>query len=263
MPMTTSMNSDSENLAYSTEELERYFSQNRVRWDQFYESERVVIEHTWPGGSPEILDIGCGCGGLGLALRERFGADRYTGIEIHAQAAASAAKLNSRARILSGDFLRLPVGSLAEASYDLVFSLSCIDWNLSFENMFAKAWAMVRPGGTFIASFRLATDDGINDIGKSYQYINYDGKLEGEIAPYVVLNAGDLMSRVTKLGVHRVFAYGYYGPPGKTAVTPYRELCFAAMAIGKPVGGDIRELALRLPAAIADQMQTAWSVGCK
>jgi SAM-dependent methyltransferase len=253
-----SMNSDTGNLAYSTVELERYFSQNRIRWDQFYESERMVMEHAWPGGSPEILDIGCGCGGLGLALGERFGAERYTGIEIHAEAAASAARLNPRARILSGDFLRLPPGSIAEASYGLVFSLSCIDWNLSFETMLARAWAMVRPGGTFIASFRLAIADGVNDIGKSYQYINYAGKLEGEIAPYVVLNAGDLMRRVTKLGAHRIFAYGYYGPPGKTAVTPHSELCFAAMAIGKPVGGESRELELRLPAAIAEQMRAAW-----
>jgi SAM-dependent methyltransferase len=252
------MKTDTGNLAYNTVEIERYFSQNRIRWDQFYESERVVIEHIWPGGSPEILDIGCGCGGLGLALLERFDAERYTGIEIHAEAAASAARLNRRARILSGDFLDLPRDSIAEASYDLVFSLSCIDWNLSFENMLAKAWAMVRPGGTFVASFRLATDGGVNDISKSYQYINYAGKLEGEIAPYVVLNAGDLIRRVKKLAACRIFGYGYYGPPGKTAVTPYRELCFAALAIGKPANGESGKLELTLPKAIADQMAAAW-----
>jgi SAM-dependent methyltransferase len=256
--MALSMNSDTGNLAYSTVELERYFSQNRIRWDEFYESERVVIEQVWPGGSPEILDIGCGCGGLGLALREHFGAERYTGIEIHAEAAATAARLNSLAQVLSGDFLLLPPSSIAEASYDLVFSLSCIDWNLAFDEMLVKAWSMVRPGGSFVASFRLATDGGVNDIRKSYQYINYVGKLEGEIAPYVVLNAGDLVRRARKLGAHRIFGYGYYGPPGKTAVTPYRELCFAALAIRKPSGKEPRELELRLPTEIVEQMKAAW-----
>ena len=124
--------------------------------------------------------------------------------------------------------------------------------------MFDKAWSMVRPGGTFIASFRLTAGDGVNDIGRSYQYINYDGKLEGEIAPYVVLNAGDLMRRIQAMGARRVFGYGYYGPPGKTALTPYLELCFAALAITKPAGDAPEDLDLQLPAEISAAMHEAW-----
>lgn len=248
-----------ENLAYRTAELERYFSRNRISWPQFYESERQVIEAVWPGGNPDVLDIGCGCGGLGLALHERFGADRYTGVEINAEAAASARQLNPRASILAGDFLGLGSDELAPDSFDLVFSLSCIDWNLNFDQMLAKAWSMVKPGGDLIASLRLTTAAGINDIGRSYQYINYEGQREGEIAPYVVLNCSDVARRAVRLGASRMFAYGYYGAPSATAVTPFAQLCFAALALRKPIGSERLKPQLHLPDDISGPMSAAAS----
>jgi SAM-dependent methyltransferase len=246
-----------ENLRYRTDRLEKYFSRNRVRWEQFYESERVVIDRVWPGGAPAVLDIGCGCGGLGLALRERFGSGPYTGIEINAEAAATAGGLNSAARILSGDFLEMDEDLVPSGAFDVVFSLSCIDWNLAFDAMFAKAWTRVKPGGVFVASFRLTTAEGINDAAKSYQYINFDGRMDGEIAPYVVLNAADLMRRVRKLGASRLYAYGYYGAPSRTAVTPFERLCFAVLAATRPVGEAVFEAELALPDDIAAAMRAA------
>jgi hypothetical protein len=240
-----------ENLIYRTTELEKYFSQNRIRWNQFYESERLVIEKTAPVATSTVLDIGCGCAGLGLALRERFGVTCYTGIEINADASASAKKLYPEAHILSGDFLSMDHDVVTEESYDLVFSLSCIDWNLTFDAMLAKAWSMVKPGGAFIASFRLTSGDGINDIEQSYQYINYDGDRTGEIAPYVVVNAAGLMAQLMALNAGRVFGYGYYGPPSKTAITPFKQLCFAVMAVQKAYGTGNMEIDLRLPVDIA------------
>jgi cyclopropane fatty-acyl-phospholipid synthase-like methyltransferase len=61
------------NIAYQTDQLVRYFSRNRLTWSQFYESERGVIEGLGLDARHAILDIGCGCGGLGLALQERYG----------------------------------------------------------------------------------------------------------------------------------------------------------------------------------------------
>ncbi len=252
--ITTPPDNIMENLTYSTAELERYFSKNRIRWGQFYESERVVIEKIRPLAEMDILDIGCGCGGLGLALRERFGVRSYTGVEINDMAATSAAALNPDARILCGDFLRMGSEALREGSYDLVFSLSCIDWNLTFDEMLAKAWSMVKPGGAFIASFRLTSGSGINDVKRSYQYINYNGQMTGEVAPYVVVNASDLMAKFMALGTRRVFAYGYYGMPSKTAVTPYERLCFAVMAVYKTCGTEGTEIDLQLPPDISHIM---------
>lgn len=227
----------SENLVYGTAEIEHYFSQNRTRWAQFYESERRVIDKVWPNGDPAILDIGCGCGGLGLALKERFGASRYVGIEINEKAATTARRLNPAAKIITGDFLHLIGDVVTRESYDVVFSLSCIDWNMTFQTMLEMAWSAVKPGGIFLASFRLTAEVGIDDISTSFQYINYQGKREGEIAPYVVMNANALMRNFLTLdGLQRIFGYGYFGAPSITAVTPYSQLCFAVMALHKTDG---------------------------
>jgi SAM-dependent methyltransferase len=250
------------NIVFLTPELRKYFSQNRIRWDQFYESERKTIEKVWPGGVPNVLDIGCGCGGLGLALEERFGSVIYTGVEINTDAAIAAARLNPKASVLPGDFLRMGQSELGD-SFDMVISLSCIDWNLTFAEMLCKAWSKVRPGGTFIASFRLTTETGRDDINESYQYINYDGHLEGEIAPYVVLNAPDLMRRLVSLGsVGRVFGFGYFGPPSKTAITPFSQLCFAVLALKKSSTNECGEVELMLPEEIAAPMLEVCARNC-
>ena len=242
------------NIIYKTSELERFFSKNRIEWNQFYESERIVVEHVKPSPNAKVLDIGCGCGGLGIALMQRFGVTNYTGVEINEAAAASAKKIIPGAAIVCGDFLTLPVDSLRQNSYDIVFSLSCIDWNMTFGEMLSEAWKLVKSGGYFIATFRITIETGLSDINKSYQYINYSGKMEGEVAPYVVVNASELMRRLITLEPRTVFAYGYYGCPSKTAVTPYGKLCFAAIAIQKAVDTEDLALELNLPDDIRTEM---------
>jgi len=51
--------------------------------------------------------LGCGCGGLGLALNEHLGCWQYTGLEIHAHAAELGGRLIKRfgERVLAGDVL--------------------------------------------------------------------------------------------------------------------------------------------------------------
>ena len=246
-----------ESIKYSTENIKEYFSTNRIRWDQFYESERKVIDKIWSSSDPAVLDVGCGCGGLGAALREHFGARNYTGIEINDQAAQYAAILNPNAKVYHADFLTMDASDVPAESFDLVFSLGCIDWQLNFDLLFAKAWSMTRPGGYFVASFRLTTQPGVNDLEQSFQFINYEGEKKGEVAPYVVLNAADLATTIRRLQASYIYAYGYYGPPGPTAVTPFEKLCFCVFAIQKPVDG-VRPAAPRgemdLPSDIRDPM---------
>jgi SAM-dependent methyltransferase len=241
----------SRNISYQTDQLARYFVQNRVAWEQFYESERVIIEQLNLDGRRTILDIGCGCGGLGLALRERFGVRKYTGVEINPQAAAIGSTMNPDARILSGDILELRKGELGADGFDVVFSLSCVDWNVCFDEMLAAAWSMVLPGGHLVATFRLTDGEGCNDLGRSYQYINFDGVREGECAPYVVINARSLLRRLRDFQPGEIRGFGYWGAPSKTAVTPYERLCFSAFSIRKrkePSGDCIVDL--KLPAEI-------------
>ncbi|TGL68295.1 class I SAM-dependent methyltransferase [Leptospira kmetyi] len=226
------------NIRYQNDNISQYFNQNRIRWEQFYESEKKIIGRLPIDPEKEVLDIGCGCGGLGLALKEKFGLEKYTGVEINVQAAEAGRTMNPNAEILCGDILDLTKTSLKEKEYDVVFSLSCVDWNVQYLDMLNAAWKHVKPGGYFISTFRLTNLDGCNDMKRSYQYINYEGVREGEKASYVVLNASELFQQLKKFEPKAVNAFGYWGAPSSTAITPYETLCFVAFSIQKRIVGD-------------------------
>ena len=121
------------NLSYQNKDIAAYFASNRIRWDQFYPSERKVIAALAPAAASRVLDIGCGCGGLGLALAEAFGVQDYTGVEINTAAVLAGRQLNPNAQIYEGDVLHVGTSILSKQQFDLVFSLSCVDWNVEFE----------------------------------------------------------------------------------------------------------------------------------
>jgi trans-aconitate methyltransferase len=219
------------NKQYTTDEIEKYFSNNRITWQQFYESEKNIISKLELNESNTILDIGCGCGGLGLALRDKFGVLDYTGVEINVQAAKTASEIYTEAKFYCGDILDISENELAGKYFNIVFSLGCVDWNVQFINSLASAWKHVAPGGYLVATFRLTNKAGVNDIAESYQYINYEGKMEGEIASYVVLNKEDLLNQLEQLNPAEINAFGYWGTPSASAVTPFNKICFAAFSI--------------------------------
>jgi ubiquinone/menaquinone biosynthesis C-methylase UbiE len=223
----------SKNLIYKTDSIAEYFSSNRICWDQFYDSEKRTISKLQLNNQSTILDIGCGCGGLGLSLKEKFGVQCYTGIDINCQAIGEAKRLNPYGYFISDDFLAVSPTLIKENSYDAVFSLSCFDWNLEFDQMLTRAWSFVKKGGWLVATFRLVNGLGCNDMKKSYQYINYKGDLSGELAPYVVFNGDQLISKLLMMDPDCLIGCGYFGPPSKTAVTPYGQICFSAIAIKK------------------------------
>jgi trans-aconitate methyltransferase len=159
-----------------------------VSWSQFNEFERYIFNQLELGASDSILDIGCGCGGLGLGLNDEFGSQKYTGIEINPLVSEKAEILNPKTIIFCGDFLDLRENSLLDKHFKVVFWLSCFDWNIKFSDMLSAAWDHVQPGGNLVATFRLTTDVGCDDIKQSYQYINFDGMMDGECASYALLN---------------------------------------------------------------------------
>jgi SAM-dependent methyltransferase len=242
----------SKNIFYRTSAIADYYASYRIKWDEFYKSEKKVIADLQLSGEERILDIGCGCGGLGLALKEKFGIESYTGIEINEIAARKARELNPLATIFIGDFLEFSDSLISMCNYDVVFSLSCLDWNIEFEKMLLAAWEHVAPGGSLIATFRIVAGQGINDINASYQYINYEGGLSGETAPYIVLNAKDLLTKLGSLSPSSIHAYGYFGTPSASSVTPFETICFTAVSAKKRLLDDSgsTKLHLNLPSEI-------------
>lgn len=234
------------NIVYQTDQLARYFTQNRVSWVQFYESERKIIKQLHMDSRHKVLDVGCGCSGLGIALRDQFGVENYTGVEINAAAAEAGQLINPKVNIICGDILDLSKNSLKNKQFDVVFSLSCVDWNVCFSDTLAAVWNYVLPGGSLVATFRLTSKDGCNNIGMSYQYINFDGKMEGEIASYVVLNVKTLIDELASFEPAEINAHGYWGKSSLTAVTPYDRLCFAAFSIKKRLHGEVKPIRFNL-----------------
>jgi len=232
------------NIKYNSPNIQQYFSKERIDWDDFYLSEKKIIEQVFETfqdvNNIEVLDIGCACAGLCNALIKKFGIRKYTGIEINEYAAETARKnLNLTSKldkfnIYSNDFLEIK-NNIHNNFYECVFSLSCIDWQKNFELMFLESWKKVKPGGYFILSLRITDQPSINDINKSYQYINYNGIKEGEIAPYVIFNLNDIMKLFLSLDVMSIKAYGYENDVSSVAVTDYEKLCFTVFALQKNV----------------------------
>ena len=74
-----------------------------------------------------------------------------------------------------------------------------------------------------MSSFRLTSGESLIDAHRSYQYVNFNGEKEGEIAPYVVLNFSELLGQLKSLAPSRIVAFGYFGVPASTAVTPLEQ----------------------------------------
>lgn len=220
------------NIVYKSSEIESFYSQNRLKWNQFYHSERVILEKAGLNPRSRVLDIGCGCGGLGLALQERFEVKDYVGIDINDEAIQKAITLNRDAKFISGDVLSFQATDQRFGLFDCVVSLSCIDWNVEFEPMLSHAMSFIKPGGVFVSSFRLSPNVQTYDTS-AHQYINFSGQKEGEKAPYVVVNVDYLIKKLLSFQPTKITGYGYWGKPSSTASGKHESLCFAVFMIQK------------------------------
>lgn len=225
------------NIRYKSKELLEFYRQNRQKWDELYPSEKRVFEKIIHGRKKlgALLDVGCACGGLGLALGEKYMLSSYTGIDINNDV-IDWTKKNRRLKVpskfLSGDI----VGTKGLGLYDTVVSLGCADWNIETEKIINSCWKRVEKGGTLVISLRLTPQKGVNDIRKSFQYINFSGNERlPEVANYVVLNINDVLRILEKLtpSPELVGSYGYRGSPSPMARTPYKKIVFSVFYVKK------------------------------
>jgi SAM-dependent methyltransferase len=228
------------NIVYKTEGISRLFDGFRDSWDDFYQSERWAFEKIRSINKTfgRVLDVGCGMGGLGLTLSGRYPLKEYHGVDINAQVIDRAKPKFSRFKapfkLQCCDILK--ARGLQKGTYDTVFSLSCVDWNIETVPMIHRCWQYVKPGGFFVISLRLSPGKGINNIKKSYQPIEWDNQGRPiEKANYVVFNAREFFRTAESLKPFpsNLLGYGYWGPPSKTAVTPYKKLVFGVVVLQK------------------------------
>ncbi len=111
-------------------------------------AERADVVPFVPATARSVLDVGCGLGGFGFALRRAGPHRTLWGVESDGEAAASAAEHYDR--IVTGTFPDVLAGSSAR--------FDCVVFNDVLEHM-ADPWAAMRravellsPGGVIIAS---------------------------------------------------------------------------------------------------------------
>ena len=68
------------NIKYNSKSLSDTYSKIRTSWSEFYDSEKTILERVGISFKDSVLDLGCACGGLGRALKEKFSITDYISV---------------------------------------------------------------------------------------------------------------------------------------------------------------------------------------
>ena len=221
----------------NTNLIKDFFSQNRNHFEDFYTTEKEVIQKVINkfDSNIDVLDLGCATGGLYQALIEINKNISYTGVDIDQNSILFAKKKYKSPKFINSDFHDFL--NKAKKKYNIVFSLSCFDWNLNnssiteFENEIKNIFSFVKEDGYIIFSIRLTKFNTIYNSNESYQII--ESTTEKLKAFYSIISYRDLNQLLLSLRVSEVIASGFTGKPSKTAVTPYKNIEFAVFALKK------------------------------
>ncbi len=118
-----------------------------------------------------ILDLGCGPGVAGRALRKRYRGARVMGIDL-APAMLRVARRRrgwfSGQRFVCADAQALP---LAPGSVDLVFSNLTVQWCNDLGAVLAEAWRVLRPGG--LCMFTSLGPDTLSELRAAWRAVDH------------------------------------------------------------------------------------------
>jgi len=113
-----------------------------------------ILEGTDLAGR-EVLDIGCGIGGIDVILVRDYGAATVTGLDIEAPLVQRARERAERAGLADRIAIRLvepgPI-PFPDTAFDVVFSKDSMIHIPDKPALFAEVLRVLRPGGTFVAS---------------------------------------------------------------------------------------------------------------
>ena len=232
-------------------QLDKLFRVKRIKWAQFYESERTVLSLLGMDKWTRVLDLGLDPGGLGVALKERFGVVSYSTIVQDPEEVKEVRTINPEATILQTPLEGLPVTE--EGAYDIVTALGLDDSPHLLDATIQLAYAQLGHGGAIVFTVRLTDKETVCDEAVSVQQVISGPKTITRQA-YIVRNIRETIQKIERLGKVRISAYGYQGIPSSTAKTPFRTVCFAAFIVTRQDGmEDSRTpLELHLPKQIVE-----------
>ena len=150
---------------------------------------RLVADADLKGLS--VLDIGCGAGGIDIALVRHHGVGYVTGLDVedtvlaHARALIAREQLSSRIGLIKVAPGPLP---LPPASFDVVFSKDSLVHISDKQSLMREVFRVLKPGGRFIASDWLIGHDGAPSA-QMQAYIEAEGLDFGMASPDRYLQA--------------------------------------------------------------------------
>jgi len=144
---------------------------------------RLVADANLQGVS--LLDIGCGAGGIDLALVRNHGAGYVTGLDVEDTVLARARELIASARLADRiGLVKVAPGPLPfpPGSFDVVFSKDSLVHISDKHTLMSEVFRVLKPGGRFIASDWLIGHDGAPSPAMA-EYISSEGLDFGMASP--------------------------------------------------------------------------------
>lgn len=130
------------------------FDGNRYRQASSHQKEwgLRLIEELQVGGNEEILDLGCGDGGLTARLAELVPRGRVLGIDASVGMIAAAREHRGSAANLA--FSLADINALDfDSEFDIVFSNATLHWVKDHEPMLRSLYRSLKPGGVLRVNF--------------------------------------------------------------------------------------------------------------
>lgn len=133
----------------------------------------------------DVLDLGCGSGGITLRLVQHHGAAHVTGVDVerpvieNARARAAGRGLSRRVAFVLASPGPLP---FADARFDAVFSKDAMVHIADKEQLFAELFRVLEPGGFLAASDWLTAHDG-KPSREMRDYLDAEGLSFGMASP--------------------------------------------------------------------------------
>jgi SAM-dependent methyltransferase len=227
-------------------EISKLFQVQRIKWDHLYDSEKTVLSTLELSKHSRVLDMGIDPGGLGVALRERFGVKSYVALVSDPAVGSEAKAVYPESEVVVACAEEYFADQLN--AFDLVCVFGAEDSPDFLDNIIPKAYASLKPGGSLLLRVRLTDAPTIQDVQLSSQKV-FTRKGLVETNRYIVRNTHEVLDSLRKLSPARIFAYGYSGVPSSTATTPFKIVCFGVFAVTRPGPGGPTEpqIELRLP----------------
>jgi SAM-dependent methyltransferase len=97
----------------------------------------------------DLLDVGCGFGGIAAALRDDFGLRSATGIDIDPGVVKEAAGKRVDVRVWNIEKTPWP---LADAAFDVISSFGVLDYLPAYDDAISELRRLLRPGGVVVLS---------------------------------------------------------------------------------------------------------------